>query len=127
MDHPVIPAPATDGAVGPLDPLRDQAQHYATSATAAATRTAYRLDWDCFAAWTAAHGLAALPTRPETLGLYLTPMAATLKVGTLERRLAAIAVAHRLAGHQLDTQMARMPRSERALPAECSQTAGEHS
>jgi hypothetical protein len=41
MDQQGIPAPATDGAVGPLDPVRDQTQRYATSATAAATRTAY--------------------------------------------------------------------------------------
>jgi integrase len=44
------------------------------------------------------------PARPETVGLYLSAMAATLQVSTLERRLAAIAVAHRLAGHQLDTR-----------------------
>jgi integrase len=104
MDHQGIAAPATDGAVGPLDPLRDQAQHYATSATATATRTAYRLDWACFAGWTASHGLDARPARPETVGLYLTAMAPTLRVSTLERRLAAIAIAHRLAGHQLDTR-----------------------
>jgi hypothetical protein len=101
MDHQVVPAPELDGGVTLLDPLRDQATRYATGATAAATRTAYRLDWACFAVWTASHGLDALPAQPETVGLYLFAMTPTLQVSTLERRLAAIAIAHRLAGHQL--------------------------
>jgi hypothetical protein len=50
MDQDVATAPVLDGAVGPLDPVRNQATYYATSATAPATRTAYRLDWACFAA-----------------------------------------------------------------------------
>ena len=37
-------------------PVRDQAQRYATSANAAATRKADRLDWACFAGWIASHG-----------------------------------------------------------------------
>jgi hypothetical protein len=102
MHQDIATTPAADGAVGPLDLVRDQAQRYATSTTAAATRTAYRLDWDCIARWTGAHDLDALPARPETVGLYLTAMAQTLKVNTLEWRLGAIA--HSLTGHQLDTR-----------------------
>ena len=108
MDQDVATTPATDGAVGPLDPLRDQATRYATGATAAATRTAYRLDWACFAVWTASHGLDALPAQPETVGLYLFAMPPTLQVSTLVRRLAAIAIAHRLAGHQLAARRSAM-------------------
>src|SRR3954465_15511570 len=104
MDQQGITTPGLDGVVGPLGPMRAQGPRYAPGAAAAATRTAHRLDWACFAAWTATHGLDARPAQPETVGLYLTAMAATLKVSTLERRLAAIAIAHRLADHQLDTR-----------------------
>ena len=38
------------------------------------------------------------------VGLYLTDRAAVLKPSTLSRRLAAISVAHRQAGHHLDTR-----------------------
>jgi integrase len=43
-----------------------------------------------------------LPATPRTVGSYLAARAADLKVSTLQRRLAAIAVAHRLAGHRLE-------------------------
>ncbi|WP_207191770.1 hypothetical protein [Paracraurococcus ruber] len=54
---------------------------------------------DCFAAWTAAHGLDSLPAQPETIGAYLTAKTDSLRVSAVKRRLAAISTAHRLAGH----------------------------
>jgi hypothetical protein len=45
-----------------------------------------------------------LPASPATVGTYLTSLAGRLAVATLERRLAALATAHRLAGHRLDTR-----------------------
>ncbi|MBK1657796.1 site-specific integrase [Paracraurococcus ruber] len=104
MRQAVVTAVDPPSAIVPLDPVHARARGYASRATAAATRKAYQGDWDCFAAWTTAHGLDLLPAQPETDGAYLAAKADSLRVSTLERRLAAIATAHRLAGHQLDTR-----------------------
>ncbi len=79
-----------------------RAAGYASTASATATRKGYATDWACFEGWCQAQGLVALPTRPEIVGGYLADKAETLKISTLSRRLAAIAIRHRLAGHQLD-------------------------
>lgn len=81
-----------------------QARAYASEAIAEATRRAYRGDWLCFSTWCVENGTSPLPATPETVGGYLAKKAETLRVATLERRLASIATAHRLAGHQLDTR-----------------------
>jgi integrase len=49
------------------------------------------------------HGV---PAKPETVGLYLAARASTHRPATLDRRLVAITVAHRAAGHSLDTRHA---------------------
>lgn len=87
-----------------LEALAARAAGFAACARASSTRRAYRADWAGFASWCAAQGLDALPTAPATVGLYLTARASTLKVATLSRKLSAIAVAHRLAGHGFDSR-----------------------
>jgi integrase len=81
-----------------------RATDYATAAKAERTRRAYATDWADFEAWCAGQGLAALPALPTTVGVYLADQAATHRPATLSRRLAAISVAHRQAGHPLDTR-----------------------
>ncbi len=82
----------------------DQARAYAVAATARATRKAYKSDWGCYDTWCRAAGVVPLPAAPETVGCYLAARAESLRVATLERRLATIATAHRAAGYQLDTR-----------------------
>ena len=82
----------------------NRARDYASSAVASATRKAYRADLADFAAWCRTMGTPSLPAAPEVIGAYLAAQADRLAVSTLQRRLAAIAVAHRLAGRQLDTK-----------------------
>ena len=77
----------------------EEARDYAREARAPNTRRAYRADWADFAAWCAAHGLPALPASPEAVALYLTDRAKTRTVATLQRRLSAIAVAHKTKGY----------------------------
>jgi site-specific recombinase XerD len=71
------------------------------------TTRAYRADWHDFADWCGRRGFLALPARPETVALYLSDL---LEAGraraTLQRRLAAIAHAHRLAGKASPSQHA---------------------
>src|SRR4051794_30972861 len=81
-----------------------RAEDYARASRATATRRAYRSDWAHFEAWCRTIGLTALPATPQVIGAFLAAYAAALAPATLGRRLSSIAVAHRLAGHQLDTR-----------------------
>ncbi len=100
--------PLTETVSIPVDLVAaaDRAAGLAEGARAEATRRAYRSDWAQFEGWCRAQGLVALPAVPGTVGLYLAAHADALSVATLTRRLSSIAVAHRLAGHALDTKAA---------------------
>lgn len=93
-------APVTATALAALA----RAQDYARASRAAATQRAYRSDWQHFAGWCQDNGLAPLPAAPAAVGAYLAAHAESLSPATLTRRLSAVAVAHRLAGHGLDTR-----------------------
>ncbi len=51
----------------------------------------------------AAAGYRATADAPDTVGAYLAALAPRYRLATLRRRLAALARAHRTAGHRLDT------------------------
>jgi site-specific recombinase XerD len=76
----------------------DQAKAYADQSKAANTVRAYRSDWGEFVLWCDSHRLTSLPAAVETVAIYLTAKAETLKVSTLARRLTAISEAHKIAG-----------------------------
>jgi len=71
---------------------------------APATLRAYRSDWADFTLWCRTLGVEPLPALPEVLAAYLSELAqpgddrAPAAVATIERRLSAIAQAHRVAG-----------------------------
>ena len=90
-----------------LDALDDPGQRatdFARASRSVATLRAYRADWSDFSAWCESVGRERLPTDPETVGLYLAARARELKVATLRRRVASIAVANKLVGGRLDTR-----------------------
>jgi site-specific recombinase XerD len=100
--QPITPAPA---ALQELQQNAESAREYAENARAENTRRAYRSDWRQFEAWNIARNLTALPAAPATIGRYLADMADMgKKPATIQRRLVAIAYAHRLAGYDLDTR-----------------------
>jgi len=74
-----------------------EAEDYIRSARARNTQRAYRSDWSAFCSWCDSRALPSRPAQPETVALYLADQAKTLSVATLERRLSAIAQAHRSA------------------------------
>lgn len=76
-----------------------QARRYADSAQSKSTKQAYLSAWVAFDLWCTMRGLAALPAHPYTLAQYLSEMATSLRVVTLEKHLAAIALVHRRAGY----------------------------
>src|SRR6202020_1323012 len=81
----------------------DKAKGYANDARSANTVRAYEGDLRAFCAWCQARGLSCLPATPETLSLYVADVAESVKPATLQRRLAAIAVAHKAAGYTSPT------------------------
>ena len=87
-----------------LERLLDQADRYARAAQSVNTTRAYRSDWRQFEAWCDRYGLQSIPTSPTAVALHLTALAeAGRSVSTVRRRCAAIARAHRIAGHASPT------------------------
>lgn len=89
-----------------LQAFADRARQYADQSRAANTRRAYASDVRAFANWCEARGEASLPASPAAVLSYLIDHATTLKVVTLQRRLAAIREQHAAAGFELDTSSA---------------------
>ena len=79
----------------------ERAETYLLASTSPATRRAYRSDVRHFATWCAAHRVAHLPASVEATAAYLAALADQGRsASTVSRRLAAIAYAHRAAGHE---------------------------
>jgi len=89
----------TESAALQIASLGRQAQEFAASAKAAHTLRAYQADWEDFRGWCAAHEAGSMPATPQTVALYLTDRAATLKTSSLARRLTTINRAHQVAGY----------------------------
>ncbi len=97
---------ADTGALATLDDVAAKAREYFEASQADNTRKAYGADLRHFGAWCATNGLSSLPAEPQAVALYLTAHAGLLKVSTLQRRLSAIAGAHKLKGLESPTRHA---------------------
>jgi site-specific recombinase XerD len=86
-----------------VPPSLEQAREFARQSKAANTLRGYRADWRDFCAWCEGHGLNALPSTPEAVASYIAECAARLKVGSIQRRLNAIAEAHKATGLESPT------------------------
>jgi site-specific recombinase XerD len=77
----------------------ESAAGYAAAEKSDNTRRAYRADLKQFVAWCESVGRRAIPASAETSAAYFAHCADSgLKVSTIQRRAAAIAYAHKLAG-----------------------------
>lgn len=97
------------------DALNEEVRAHVEESTSAATRRAYRSDWRDFETWCRGHGEAALPATPDTVARYVTDLGHELKASTLQRRLASISVAHRLAGHESPTHAELVHKTMRGI------------
>jgi site-specific recombinase XerD len=104
MLQPVFPVSSGVPALA-LASLTAQARTFAAAAKASNTLRAYQSDWNDFRAWCGAHQLPSFPAAPETVALYLTDRATTLKTSSLARRLTTISRAHQAAGHATPAAM----------------------
>jgi len=98
---------ADTAVIGPIDgtkgadivpPSLDQAREFARHSKSENTLRGYRADWRDFCAWCESHTISALPAAPETVAAYIADCAGRLKVGSIQRRLNAIAEAHKATG-----------------------------
>ena len=82
-----------------LERLAEAARDYAKASSSANTRRAYAADWKHYSAWCRRQNLPALPPDPQVIGLYIAAQASGAaagdrkanSVGTIERRLSALA------------------------------------
>lgn len=96
----------TRSYVDSLSNLSEKARAYANEARSANTIRAYESDLRSFRAWCEQRGLRWRPATAETVALYIADVAESVKPATLQRRLAAIAVAHKAAGYESPTSHA---------------------
>ena len=84
-----------------LEDLIQKANDLIRAAKAPSTRKAYQSDFRIYDSWCTDHGLASLPSAPETIALYIAScVVARLAPATIARRLASISKAHQAAGFE---------------------------
>jgi hypothetical protein len=95
-----IMVPVGTGAdVVPLPlPSLDHAREFIRASKAENTLRGYQSDWREFCAWCEGHGVGSLPAAAETVAAYIAECAGHLKPGSIQRRLNAIAEAHKASG-----------------------------
>lgn len=76
----------------------EQTANTTDSSLARNTRRAYTSDWADFSAWCQNRGAKSMPGSPETVARYLSELAETHKLSTLQRRMVSITYAHKEAG-----------------------------
>src|SRR5262245_27076146 len=83
--------------------LPDQVRAFIRASKAPNTLRGYRADWRDFCAWCESNGHLPLPSAPEAVATYIAECAGRLKPDSIQRRLNAIAEAHKVAGLESPT------------------------
>src|SRR4026208_569851 len=91
--------------IAPLPSLEQVREYIRASKSESAVR-GYQSDWRDFCTWCEAHSLCPLPANPGAVAAYIAECAGRLKVGSVQRRLNAIAEAHKAVGLESPTQTA---------------------
>src|SRR5437016_1991892 len=84
-------------------PSLERVREFIRVSKAESTLRGYRSDWRHFTEWCQAHDIGPLPALPETVASYIAECAERLKVGSIQRRLNAIAEAHKAVGIESPT------------------------
>ena len=85
-------------------PLPSQVREFIRASKAENTLRGYQSDWRHFCAWCDGRGLVPLPATAATVAEYIAQCAGRLKVGSIQRRLNAVAEAHKATGLESPTQ-----------------------
>jgi hypothetical protein len=87
-------------------PSLEQVREYIRASKAENTLRGYQSDWRDFCAWCEVHSLCPLPASAETVASYIGECAGRLKVGSVQRRLNAIAEGYKAVGLESPTHHA---------------------
>jgi integrase len=98
-----------------VPPSLDQAREFARHSKAENTLRGYRADWRAFCTWCDSHSLCPLPALAETVASYIAECAGWLKVGSIQRRLNAIAEAHKAVGLESPTHHAMVTNTMKGI------------
>jgi integrase len=93
----LVPA-AGESSIGASLPDTERAREFIQASKAESTLRGYRADWREFYTWCEDQHICPLPASPEAVAAYIADCAARLKVGSIQRRLNAIAEAHKAMG-----------------------------
>jgi len=86
------------GAVVVPSPSLEQAREFIRASKSESTLRGYQSDWRAFCAWCEGHEVCPLPATTDSVAAYIAECAGHLKVGSIQRRLNAIAEAHKATG-----------------------------
>jgi site-specific recombinase XerD len=106
--------PEQAAEIGPPLPM-DQVRQYIKASKAASTLRGYQSDWREFCAWCEAHGQHPLPASPEAVAAFIAGCADHLKPGSIQRRLNAIAEAHKATGAESPTRHATVANTMKGI------------
>jgi integrase len=106
-------------------PALDQVREFIRASKAENTLRGYRADWKEFCGWCEGQNVCPLPALPESVAAYVADCASRLKVGSIQRRLNAIAEAHKAISVESPTHhamvmntMKGIRRTKRMAPAQ---------
>lgn len=114
----MIPARAIDvekkGADVP-SPNLEKVREFIRSSKAENTLRGYRADWREFCRWCESQGVAPLPASADAVASYIAERTGRLKVGSIQRRLNAIAEAHKAIGVESPTHHAMVTNTMKGI------------
>jgi integrase len=96
-------------------PSLQQVREFIRASKAESTIRGYRADWRNFCGWCDSHRLGPLPASAETVAAYIAECAGRLKVGSIQRRLNAIAEAHKAVGLDSPTHHAMVTNTMKGI------------
>jgi site-specific recombinase XerD len=110
----ILNAKEREADLTPL-PSLETAREFARRSKAENTLRGYRADWRNFCEWCESLSLYPLPALPETVASYIAECAGRLKVGSIQRRLNAIAEAHKAIGVDSPTHHAMVANTMKGI------------
>jgi integrase len=111
----ILPIQDGKGADIVPSPSLQQVREFIRASKAESTIRGYRADWQDFCRWCESHSLCPLPASPETVASYIAECAGRLKVGTVQRRINAIAEAHKAVGLESPTDHAMVTNTMKGI------------
>jgi site-specific recombinase XerD len=96
-------------------PSLETAREFARRSKAENTLRGYRADWRNFCEWCEANRVGPMPASPEVVAAYIAECAGRLKVGSIQRRLNAIAEAHKAVGADSPTHHAMVANTMKGI------------